>query len=377
MIDIDVRHRLGDHDFEVKLATDHHGITALFGRSGAGKTTIVNMLAGLIKPDRGRIVVDGQSLFDGEAGIHVPPERRRIGYVFQEGRLFPHLSVRGNLVYGRKRTPAGERRIELDAVVTTLGIAPLLDRRPHHLSGGEKQRVALGRALLASPTLLLMDEPLASLDGPRKSEILPFIEALRDRFDIPIVYVTHAIDEIVRLADTMVLVSDGRIAAVGGVEELMSRLDLRPLTGRYEAGAVLSADVEEIDTAFGLAGLRFDGGVLRVAASGLAPGQRVRVRVRARDVSLALSRPADISVLNVFEGEVVEIGAPLDDATGAQVDVRLDIGVPLWARITRRSVDDLGITKGKRVHALIKAVAIDRQSLGVRGGPGARDQANL
>lgn len=377
MIDIDVRHRLGDHDFEVKLATDHRGITALFGRSGAGKTTIVNMLAGLIKPDRGRIVVDGQSLFDGDAGIYVPPERRRIGYVFQEGRLFPHLSVHGNLLYGRKRTPAGERRIDLDAVVTTLGIAALLDRRPHHLSGGEKQRVALGRALLASPTLLLMDEPLASLDGPRKGEILPFIEALRDRFDIPIVYVTHAIDEIVRLADTMVLVSDGRIAAVGGVEELMSRLDLRPLTGRYEAGAVLSADVEEIDTAFGLAGLRFDGGVLRVAASGLVPGQRVRVRVRARDVSLALSRPADISVLNVFEGEVVEIGAPLDDATGAQVDVRLNIGVPLWARITRRSVDDLGITTGKRVHALIKAVAIDRQSLGVRGGPGTRDQANL
>ena len=265
----------------------------------------------------------------------------------------------------------------MEEVVRTLGIGSLLRRRPHHLSGGEKQRVALGRALLASPSLLLMDEPLASLDGPRKSEVLPFIEALRDEFDIPIVYVTHAIEEIVRLADTMVLVSDGGIAAVGGVEELMSRLDLRPLTGRYEAGAVLTAEVETIDPEFSLANLRFAGGVLRVAGADLVPGQTVRVRVRARDVSLALARPTDISVLNIFEGDVTEVGDTVDETSGAQVDVRLDIGVPLWARITRRSVDDLGIAPGKRVHALIKAVAIDRQSLGMRGVAARRDQANL
>ena len=377
MIEIDISHHLGNLDFEVKLAAEQRGITALFGRSGAGKTTIVNMLAGLIRPDRGRIVVDGMPLYDSDAGIDVPPERRRIGYVFQEGRLFPHLSVRGNLVYGQNRIPTSERRIQLDAVVRTLGIEDLLRRRSHHLSGGEKQRVAVGRALLASPNLLLMDEPLASLDGPRKSEILPFIEALRDEFDIPIVYVTHAIDEIVRLADTMVLVSDGRVAAVGAVEDLMSRLDLRPLTGRYEAGAVLTAEVESIETEFGLANLSFAGGTLRVAAAGLETGQRVRVRIRARDVSLALSRPADISVLNIFAGDVTEIGEPLDDAPGGQVDVRLDIGVPLWARITRRSADDLSLTPGSRVHALIKAVAIDRPSLGLRGAGERRDQANL
>jgi molybdate transport system ATP-binding protein len=189
------------------------------------------MLAGLLRPDSGRISLQDNVLFDSARAIDLPPERRRLGYVFQEGRLFPHLSVRANLSYGLKRSPAGERRIGLEQIVELLDVGPLLGRRPHDLSGGEKQRVALGRALLANPRLLLMDEPLAALDQPRKEEILPFVERLRDELAIPIVYVSHVMEEIVRLADTLVLVSDGRIEAVGPLHELTSRLDLRPLTG--------------------------------------------------------------------------------------------------------------------------------------------------
>src|SRR5690606_29489116 len=273
------------------------GITALFGRSGAGKTSLVNVLAGLLRPQRGRIVLRGQTLFDSQRGIDLAPERRRLGYVFQEGRLFPHLSVRHNLLYGYRRAPAAERSIGLDRVVGLLGLEGLLERRPGTLSGGEKQRVALGRALLANPRLLLMDEPLAALDQPRKEEILPFIEQLKAELDLPVVYVSHSMPEILRLADTLVLMSNGRIEAVGPLEELTARLDLRPLTGRYEAGAVVSATVAGQDKMFGLTELRFSGGRLKVPHLNLPLGQTLRVRIRARDVSIALTPPLDISVL--------------------------------------------------------------------------------
>ncbi len=365
MLEVDVARRLGAFAIDAQFEAGP-GVTALFGRSGSGKTSIVNMLAGLLRPDSGRIVVDGAALFDRSAGIDVAPERRRIGYVFQDARLLPHIGVRANLEYGARRAPHGAERIPFDQVVAVLGIQELLDRRPHQLSGGEKQRVAIGRALLAGPRLLLMDEPLASLDAPRRHEILSFIERMRASFAIPIVYVSHAMEEVIRLADTLVLVSDGSIAATGPVEELFSRLDLRPLTGRYEAGAVIAACVAGGDPEYGLSHLAFPGGVLRVSHLDLPDGTMVRVRIRARDVSLALARPADISVLNMFEGTVAEIGADFDDATGPQLDVRLDIGVPLWARVTRRSAHDLGIAPGRRVHALIKSVAIDRQSVGYR-----------
>ena len=264
MLEVAIEKRLGVFRIDAKFSCETSGIVALFGRSGAGKTTLVNMLAGLLRPDAGRIVVDGTVLFDSERGLDVPPERRRLGYVFQEGRLFPHLSVRGNLTYGLRRVAPAERRIGLDPIVALLGLDALLERRPRDLSGGEKQRVALGRALLANPRLLLLDEPLAALDQPRKEEILPFIERLRDEFAIPIVYVSHAMPEIVRLADTMVLMSEGRVEAVGPLDELTSRLDLRPLTGRYEAGAVLTARVESQDQAFALTELSFAGGRLLV-----------------------------------------------------------------------------------------------------------------
>jgi molybdate transport system ATP-binding protein len=367
MIEIEVEKQLGAFRLDAGFAVPAVGITALFGRSGAGKTTLVNMLAGLLRPDRGRIAVGGELLFSSERGIDIAPERRRLGYVFQEGRLFPHYSVRGNLTYGAPRHPT----IAFDAVVALLGLEPLLERRPRDLSGGEKQRVAIGRALLASPRLLLMDEPLAALDAPRKAEILPFIERLRDELRVPVIYVSHAMEEIVRLADTLVLLSDGKVAAVGGIEELTSRLDLRPLTGRYEAGAVIRTSVAGHDLNFGLSELAFPGGRLRVSHLALPLGTPVRVRIRARDVALATKRPADISIRNIFPARIVEIAPD----RGPLIDVRLDIGRPqqpvaLWARITQRSARELDLAVGREIFALLKTVALDRTSLG-RYEPGA------
>lgn len=360
MISVDVSHRLGRFSVEAQFETPAHGITAIFGRSGAGKTSLVNMLAGLLRPHSGCIRIDDAVLFDSAKGIDLPPERRRIGYVFQESRLFPHYSVQHNLTYGMRRTPKGDRRVDYDDVVTVLGIDGLLDRRPRSLSGGERQRVALGRALLTSPKLLLMDEPLASLDHPRKQEILPFIERLRDQFLIPVVYVSHDMDEIIRLADTLILIDEGRIAAIGSVEDLTSRLDLRPLTGRYEAGSVIAAEVAGHEDEFGLTDLSFPGGTFRLPRIDSPVGTRVRVRVRARDVSLALSRPEGVSELNVFRGRIMEI----DPADGPpQIDIRVDIGAPLWVRVTRRAVHDLGLREGSEVYTLVKSTSIDRQTL--------------
>jgi molybdate transport system ATP-binding protein len=366
MIEIDVRRKLGNFTLRAAFNSPPGGITTLFGRSGAGKTVLVNLLAGLDRPDEGRIAVDGVVLFDSKAGIDLPPEKRRLGYVFQEGRLFPHMSVRRNLAYGMKGERGG---VEFERIVDLLDLSGMLDRGPRDLSGGEKQRVAIGRALLASPRLLLMDEPLAALDMGRKAEILPFIERLRDELAIPIVYVSHAMEEIVRLADTLVIVSDGKIAAVGPVEELMSRLDLRPLTGRYEAGAVLTVTVEGHDAKRAVTRLAFEGMTLLVPHADIPVGEDLRIRIRARDVSLALSAPDDISILNIFPGRVVEIS----DRKDGQMDVIVDVGAKIWARVTRMAVHRLALEPGTQVHALVKAVAIDRQSLGRRAGIQFRD----
>ncbi|MAF49753.1 MAG: molybdenum ABC transporter ATP-binding protein [Rhodospirillales bacterium] len=355
MLRMDVRHQAGEFSLEAAFEAPAGSITAIFGQSGAGKTTLINLIAGLSSPAEGQIVCGGVTLFNSENGVNVPPERRRIGYVFQEGRLFPHMDVRRNLAYGYKEGSM----LAFEQITELLDLGSLLARRPDTLSGGERQRVAIGRALLSNPALLLMDEPLASIDAQRRGEILPFIERLRDELSISIVYVSHAIDEVIRLADSMVLLSGGRVAAVGGVEELMSRLDLFPLTGRFEAGAVLAATCRGYDREYGLAELAFQGGILRVAGAELAVGTEVRVHIRARDVSLMLNRPEMTSVLNIFEGRVVEIA----ETGSPQVDVRLDIGSPLIARITRKSMHDLKLREGVKLHALVKAVAIDRRSL--------------
>ncbi len=360
MLEVAIEGRWGDFALDARFVSEAR-VTALFGRSGAGKTSLVETLAGLRRPTSGRITVDGEVLFDAAAGIDLAPEHRRLGYVFQDARLFPHLSVAGNLRYGARRAKAPGDFAE---IVALLDLAPLLARRPRELSGGERQRVAIGRALLAGPRLLLMDEPLASLDQARKLEILPFIERLANDGAVRIVYVTHAMEEVLRLADRLVLLSHGSVAAEGGVEELLARLDLTPETGRFDAGSAFACTVAAHDATWDLTRLDFAGGDFWVSRMALPPGQRLRVRVRARDVSLALVRPERSSVLNVFSGRVTEIGA----VDGPQVDVLVDIGAPLRARITRRSLSELGIEPGREVHAVVKAVAIDRQSLG--GGLG-------
>jgi len=359
-IELDAGLRRGAFALEAAFSSDA-GVTALFGRSGCGKSTVLDLIAGLAKPDRGRIVVDGRVLADTARDIHVRPEERRMGYVFQDGLLLPHLSVRQNLEYGRFFTPSAGRWADFDRIARLLDLGPLLDRRPHRLSGGERQRVAIGRALLASPKLLLMDEPLASLDAPRKAEILYYIEHLRDELDIPILYVSHAIEEVVRLADRLVLLSDGKVLASGTPAELAGRLELRPFLGRFEGGAIVETRVVEQDLANGLTRLEFPGGTLYAPDVDALPGERVRVRIRARDVSLALSAPRDASFLNVLQGVVTAI----EDEPGASVDVSVDVGgTRILARITRKSVTALGLAPGTPVYALTKAVAIDRHSVG-------------
>jgi molybdate transport system ATP-binding protein len=358
-LDVDIKHRLGTFRLDAHFAADG-GLTALFGRSGAGKTSLINVIAGLIRPDQGRVVVDGVTVVDTEQGIFMPVHKRRVGYVFQDGRLFPHLTVRQNLLYGRWFAPKSERHGEIDKVADLLGISHLLDRRPAKLSGGEKQRAAIGRALLASPRLLLMDEPLASLDEARKAEILPYIERLRDESGLPIVYVSHSVPEVARLASTIVLVSEGSVAAVGPTGEIMQRLDLFPLTGRAEAGAIIEAMVEAHDDAFALTMLRSRAGLWRLPRIDLAPGQRVRLRVRARDVMLATRAPDGVSALNVMTGVVADIGR----GEGPVIDVRLDCnGEALLAKLTRYSVGQLKLEPGMPVFAVVKSVAFDRHNL--------------
>jgi molybdate transport system ATP-binding protein len=356
---VDIRHRLGDFALDARFESEGH-LTALFGRSGSGKTSLVNIIGGLIRPDEGRVTVDGETLVDTRAGILVPRHRRRVGYVFQEGRLFPHLSVRANLLYGQWFTPAARRYETLKRVVELLGLEALLDRRPGSLSGGEKQRVAIGRALLASPRLLLMDEPLASLDEGRKQEILPYIELLRDVTRIPIVYVSHSISEVTRLATTVVVLSGGRVAAAGPTAEVMGRMDLYPLTGRAEAGVILEGKVVGYDTDSGLSTFQCAAGRLRIPHTDIAVGLAVRVRVRARDVLIATKPPEGLSALNVLSGTVAEIRAD----EGPIAEVRLDCGgQSVQARITRHSIAVLGLAPGKPAYAVIKAIAFDRRSL--------------
>jgi len=360
MIDVDIARSRGPFRLEAAFRADAP-VVGLFGRSGAGKTSIVDAIAGVVTPERGHIRVGDATLFDAARGIDVAPPARRVGYVFQEPLLFPHLSVRANLHYGYRLRPAGEHRIEPARVIDVLGLAALLERRPVTLSGGEKQRVAIGRALLSQPRILLLDEPLAALDVPRKAEILDYIERLRDDLAIPIVYVTHSVAEITRLADAVAVISEGRCIACGGVDEVMGRMDLRPFTGRAEAGTVVDTEVAAHDPRDQLTTLRFDGGVLVVPALDAAIGARVRARIRARDVSLALQRPSGISILNILEGRVTAIR----EVPGPAVDVQVAVGAAqLVARITRRSLAQLGLVESSPVHALVKAVSFDRHSTG-------------
>jgi molybdate transport system ATP-binding protein len=356
-LEVDISHRQGAFHLQASFRSEGR-LTALFGRSGSGKTTLVNAIAGLVRPQRGRIAVDGAVLLDVEAGVFVPKHRRQIGYVFQEGRLFPHLSVRQNLQFGRWF--AGRRdsmpASGFDAVVDLLGIRDLLKRRPGGLSGGEKQRVAIGRALLAQPRLLLMDEPLASLDEARKAEILPYIERLRDEAGVPIVYVSHAVREVARLATTIVVLEEGRVASNGSLRETLGdRLAVSVRSDR-ESCTILEGRIAEHDERFGLTHVETPAGTLHVPRLTGDVGATVRVLVMARDVMLSVNRPDGISALNVLPGTVEDVAA----GDGAWVDVRLRCGeADLLARLTRRSVEELGLQPGRSAFALVKSMSFD------------------
>lgn len=345
---------------DVQLDLPGRGVTALFGPSGSGKTTCLRVLAGLERGAQGAVRVDRQTWQDSAHGLFVPPHRRALGYVFQEASLFEHLTVQDNLRFGFERTPTTERRHDWRHGLALLGIGHLLQRRPHELSGGERQRVAIARALATSPRLLLMDEPLAALDAARKADILPWLEQLHEALDIPVVYVTHSLDEVTRLADHLVLLDHGRATAQGLVSELISRADL-PLAHGDGALALVDAVTCGLRNEAGLCELRFDGGTLllpQTRATPLPERTPVRVRIQARDVSLSLVPPEQTSVLNILPATVTDVS---DDGPGqVLIGLRLGQDTRLLSRISRLSLERLGIAPGLPVYAQIKGVAMVR-----------------
>jgi len=359
---LDVALERGRFALEVRETIELAGITALFGPSGSGKTTLLRIVSGL------ETAADGDVTFDGERWqtprMRVPPHKRRVGYVFQDGRLFPHLTVAKNLAFGVGRREAGEQpAIRFDDVVAALDLDPLLDRRPGSLSGGEQQRVAMGRALLANPRLLLMDEPMSSLDVRRKAEILPYIERLPEAFGLPVLYVTHSVDEVARLASSVVLINEGRIVERGPVAEILERIDLWPVTGRLDAGTLIEAVVD--DTEAGMASLALGAQRLRVPLAGTPVGTKLRLRIHARDVAIATAKPHAISIRNVLEAQILSI----DFHGPVYVELLLAVdGRHLRSRITRDAFDELGLAVGQRVYALIKSVAFEDRGLGDAAG---------
>ena len=357
---LDIAARVGSFELNVTFVAAR-GVTALFGRSGAGKSSVVKVIAGLLRPTRGYIRIDDHVLFDSAAGIDVPAHLRRIACVFQDARLFPHLSVQSNLRYGWRHCPPELRAIEFDKVVELLGLEALLNRRPRDLSGGEQQRVAIGRALLSNPRALLMDEPLTSLDAQRKAEIMPYIERLRDEFGMTIVYVSHLTDEVIRLADQVVMLRDGKVVDCGPTTEMLGRIDLYPVIGRKEGGVVFDSIVSHHNDEDALTTLAFADGALRIPRVDLPIGAKLRVHIAARDVAIALERPKQISVRNILRGT---IGQQVD-IIGAFAELRIDLGnVAIVARVSRAAVRELALIPGREVFALIKSIAIDRESIG-------------
>jgi molybdate transport system ATP-binding protein len=355
---IEIRVRLDWPNFS--LAVDERlpgrGVTALFGPSGCGKTTLLRCIAGLERPREGRLSFQGEVWQDQDTWV--PTYRRPLGYVFQEPSLFPHLTVQGNLSFGERRSPtrdAAGRHAALEQAVELLGIGPLLGRKPDRLSGGERQRVGIARALAVNPRILLMDEPLAALDHQRKQEILPYLERLRDTLSIPVLYVSHAPDEVARLADHLVVMDSGRVLASGSLSETLARLDL-PIRLGEDAGVVLAGRVVERDTHWHLLRVECAQSSLWVRDTGAAIEQAVRVRILARDVSISLIRSQETSIVNSLQAEVVDLG---EDSHPALALVRLQAGVAtVLARVTRRSADHLGLAPGLAVWIQIKAVAV-------------------
>ncbi|MDO6590143.1 molybdenum ABC transporter ATP-binding protein [Loktanella sp. D2R18] len=352
MLEIAVQKRMGDFDLDATFEAPD-GVTAIFGKSGSGKTTLVNAIVGLARPDAGRIAVHGQVLFDHATRINIPVAKRRVGYVFQDARLFPHMSVQRNLSYG------GD--YDAKRIIDMLGLGDLLDRRPAGLSGGERQRVALGRALMCDPQILLMDEPLAALDAPRKAEILPYIARLRDETRVPIIYVSHDVSEVARLATTVVLLEAGRVAVTGPVGQVLSRPDLVPLLGTRAAGAVIETRVAGRLLDDDLTELQFSGGRLLMPGHLGALGQALRLRIPAQDVILSREAPKGISALNVLPVTITDIVS----GRGPGMAVGLRAGDDqLLARVTKRSAGRMELAVGMQIFAIIKATAVGPKDIG-------------
>lgn len=353
MIEVQLTHRQDAFTLEAKFQSAG-GVIALFGPSGSGKTTIVNAIAGLIRPDAGRIVIDGRVLFDSATDTFIKPHLRRVGYVFQDPRLFPHMTVLQNLRYGETAKPKTD-------FINLLGLEHLLTRTPQNLSGGEAQRVAIGRALYASPDILLMDEPLAALDAPRKAEILPYLARIRDTSDIPIFYVSHAMSEVAQLASDLVLIRDGKVTRAGPIGDITSDPDAVPDLGIQDAGAVIEAELTMPDAGDGLSALTTSDGVLLLPRLPQPKGHRVRVRILASDVILSKTRPEGLSALNILPVTITNI----HDGQGPGVAIGLSSGTDkLIARITRRSQNTLDLKVGSPCFAIIKSVSIAPSDVG-------------
>ncbi|MEQ8256394.1 MULTISPECIES: molybdenum ABC transporter ATP-binding protein [Roseovarius] len=362
-LSVEIWHRFPGLDLDVAFQAGA-GVTALFGPSGAGKSSVVNAIAGLLRPDAGRVALADTVLFDGAQGVHLPAARRRIGYVFQDGRLFPHMSVGTNIEYGARFVPGGLDRTEMERVVALLGLEALLERRPGTLSGGEKQRVALARAWLSRPRLLLMDEPLAALDEPRKDEIFPYLERMRDVAQVPIVYVSHNLAEVARLADELVVMQRGQVVLSGRAEAVLSDPKALPLVGIREAGAILPARVAEHGPD-GLSRLALSGGELLLPGVVAPEGSTIRLRVLAQDVLLSKAAPEGLSSHNVLPVAVMA----LHRGMGPGVAVQLCAGDDVFlARITQRAATEMGLEPGMTCFAILNATAIPRGSIGGAAG---------
>jgi molybdate transport system ATP-binding protein len=353
MLQVAVKKRLGALALDAKFELPTPGVVALFGRSGCGKSTLINVIAGLLDADSGRVALDDTVLLDTARRLDVPPERRRIGYVFQEARLFPHFDVAGNLRYAERRA-GSPSFVSFDLVIELLDLKPLMHRRAHQLSGGERQRVAIGRALLSQPRMLLLDEPLASLDASRREEVLPYLEILRDQLAIPMVYVSHNFEEVLRLATYLVLMESGRTTAQGVIAEMSLNPGVRSIIGADAVGAIVDGTVLGTDSASGLTRVGVGGGELKVQ-SAAAVGARLRVQLLARDLIVATQAPQQLSVRNILTGFVTAVTADEGDADLIAIDIG---GTLIMARVTRAATQELKLAAGLPVWALVKAVSL-------------------
>lgn len=354
-IDIDLRATFGVFSLHAAFKAPKNGICAVFGKSGSGKTALLRSIAGLNHSCHGHVRVGDETWHDDTQRMFLPVHRRRVGYVFQEATLFPHLDVRHNLLYGFSRIAQGDRRVEFEKTVTLLGLAPFLSRRPSTLSGGERQRVALGRALLVSPRLLLLDEPVSALDRQGKREVLSYIEHIRDRLDLPMLYVSHSVEEVSRLADYLVVMEEGAVKMAGSMESMRTNPD-SPLTHGSEAGVMISTTVLEHDDDYHLSYLSCGGGRIAVSRLEGTPGSVFRIAIKARDISISLSRPVGSSVLNSIPAVVTQVA---DDGPAHSLVCLSAEDTPLVAHITRKSARVLNLAVGQAVYANVKSVALD------------------